>query len=86
MGNKSIIVNDSRMENIKTYLKVLLSNLQIRSTKRRQQTEETKRAGIPRISMDYFFFSSQGQEAPSNPMIVAADEHTGEEYARMCGK
>ena len=41
---------------------------------------------MPRISMDYFFLSTQDAEAKDNPMIAMVDESTGEKYARAAGK
>ena len=36
--------------------------------------------------MDYFFLSTQDEEAKDNPMIAMVDESTGEKYARAAGK
>lgn len=41
---------------------------------------------VGRISMDYFFMSSQEEEAKENPFIAIIDEETREKYARMVGR
>ena len=43
-------------------------------------------AGVPRISMDYFFMSKKDVKANENPLIVMTDEGTGEKYARAVGQ
>ena len=41
---------------------------------------------MPRISMDYFFMSKEGEKAHENLLIVMFDEETGEKYARAVGQ
>ena len=50
------------------------------------RSEELKRSGVPRISLDYFFMSTKDEVAHENPLIVMLDEATGERYARAVGR
>ncbi|MDA8582757.1 reverse transcriptase domain-containing protein [bacterium] len=48
----------------------------------REEVEEH----IPKISIDYFFFSKQDEKASDNPMLVMLDEETGDKFARATGR
>ena len=50
------------------------------------RSEEMKRQGVPKISLDYFFMSSRDEAANENPILVMVDENTGEKYARAVGQ
>jgi len=52
----------------------------------KSSTEDKSMAGVPRVSMDYFFMSSKDEKASENPLIVMTDEGTGEKYARAVGQ
>ena len=41
---------------------------------------------VPRVSIDYFYMSSEDEKASKNPLIVMVDEGTGEKYARAVGR
>ena len=47
------------------------------------EVEESSVGGgkVPRVSMDHFFLSTNGEEAKDNPVIGMVDESTGEKYA-----
>ena len=57
-----------------------------RNSPHRTRSEELKRGGVPRISLDYFFVSRADEAASANPVLVMLDEGTGERYARAVGK
>ena len=57
-----------------------------RSTPHRSRTEEQRREGVPKISLDYFFMSSEEESATDSPVLVMIDESTGERYARAVGQ
>ena len=40
---------------------------------------------VPRMSMDHSFMSQEDEKASANPIMVMADERTGEKYARAVG-
>ena len=45
-----------------------------------------EKSGVPKVSMDYFYMSSQDEAASTNPLIVMLDEETKEKYARAVGR
>jgi hypothetical protein len=56
-----------------------------RNMPHRSGDHEHKAAGVPKISMDYYFMSKADEQASANPLIVMVDEDTGEKYARAVG-
>ena len=57
-----------------------------RNTPHMTRDEASKRAGVPKVSMDYFFASTADESASANPILVVLDEQTGERYARAVGQ
>ena len=57
-----------------------------RRSPHRPQDETTRRNGVPKVSLDYFFLSEAVQDASPNPVLVMLDESTGERYARAVGR
>ena len=57
-----------------------------RNSPHTRRTEEMKRSGVPKVSMDYFYMSMEDQAACENPVLVVVDEGTGEKYARAVGQ
>ena len=57
-----------------------------RRSPHRPQDELTRRKGVPKVSLDYYFLSEVDQEASANPVLVMLDEATGERYARAVGR
>ena len=47
---------------------------------------DTEGRKVPRISMDYFFMSQEGERAAEHPMMVMIDESTDNRYMRAVGK
>ena len=54
-----------------------------RSKRDGEGDEEEK---VPRVSMDYFFMSTQDEKEENNPLIVMVDESTGDKYVRSVGR
>ena len=48
--------------------------------------EDQRSEGVQRISMDYFYLSKKDEGTKEFPMLVAADESTGEKFARATGR
>ena len=54
-------------------------------SKKKDEEEEGRDMAVPRVSMDYFFLSTEDEKASRNPMLAMVDEGTGEKYARAVG-
>ena len=54
--------------------------------KKNHDSEEEERSKVPRISMDYFYMSKEDEEETNNPVLVALNESTNENYARAAGQ
>ena len=53
-------------------------------SKRDEEVDEEEKD--PRVSMDYFFMSTQDEKEENNPLIVMVDESTGDKYVRSVGR
>ena len=54
--------------------------------KSREEKEEDRMTGVPRISMDYHFMSKADEEAKSNRLFTMINEKTGDKYTRAVGR
>ena len=57
-----------------------------KASQHKQNPNKDKDKEVPRLSMDYFFMSSEGQKAHQNPILVMVNKQTGEKYARAVGQ
>ena len=47
---------------------------------------ESGEGEVPKVSMDYFYMSTEEERAMENPFITMLDESTGQKYARATGQ